>query len=506
VRMKRETELLDRVDELLAEVRQLRSEHRQLRAAHAKAVKTIEKMAAANDRLVATIEEQHRTIAKLEAQLRAARGLASDAPTVPSAQVPVYRKAPARTKGRRKPGRKLGHEGSGRRRPETIDQTVTHTLKRCPHCDRKVRPVVGRDQRPRMRVRYVVDIVPNAPEATEHRIGQYWCASCDRRVEPAVLEALPGSQLGIRVIVQSAILHYRFGIPTSKVIEILRSEHGFTVTKGGLHQAWQRLAEFLSEDYEEMVEEIRKAGALHADETGWRVNGDTHWLWCFASKLATVYLIDKSRGGEVARAVLGDAFDGTLIRDFYAAYNACESRAVQYCLGHLLRAFEAVEKTAGGKPSQEFSEFRRKVTRIIQQAIKWERGATRAPPEREAARVRFERRLVKVLEEPHHDRDVVRLARRMWNSAEGLFTFLTEEDVDPTNNWAELNIRSAVVMRKNSYGNRSRAGADAQAILMSIFRTLDLRKEDMLHAAITMVERRITERHCAKHTPTASEG
>jgi hypothetical protein len=41
---------------------------------------------------------------------------------------------------------------------------------------------------------------------------------------------------------------------------------------------------------------------------------------------------------------------------------------------------------------------------------------------------------------------------------------------------------------------------------MSIFRTLDLRKEDMLHAAITMVERRITERHCAKHTPTASEG
>jgi hypothetical protein len=288
---RRKTQLLGRVDGLLAELRQLRAENRQLRASHAKAVKTIEQMAAANDRLAATIEEQNRTIASLEAHLRSARGLAADAPTVPSAQVPVYLKPPSRAGRRRRPGGKAGHEGCGRRRPETIDQTVTHTLKRCPHCDRRVRPVVGRDQRPRMRVRYVVDIVPGVPEATEHRIGQYWCSSCDRSVEPAVVAALPGSQLGIRATVQSAILHYRFGIPTSKVIEILRSEHAFTVTKGGLHQAWQRLADFLSEDYEELVGEIRKSGALHADETGWRVNGDTHWLWCFATKLATVYRV-----------------------------------------------------------------------------------------------------------------------------------------------------------------------------------------------------------------------
>ena len=43
------------------------------------------------------------------------------------------------------------------------------------------------------------------------------------------------------------------------------------------------------------------------------------------------------------------------------------------------------------------------------------------------------------------------------------------------NNLAEREIRSAVIMRKDSYGNRSDQGADTQAILMSIFRTIKKR-------------------------------
>ncbi|MEW6006575.1 MAG: transposase [bacterium] len=50
------------------------------------------------------------------------------------------------------------------------------------------------------------------------------------------------------------------------------------------------------------------------------------------------------------------------------------------------------------------------------------------------------------------------------------------------NNHAERQIRPAVIMRKNSYCNRSQKGADAQAILMSIFRTLHLRKTDPIVA------------------------
>ena len=53
------------------------------------------------------------------------------------------------------------------------------------------------------------------------------------------------------------------------------------------------------------------------------------------------------------------------------------------------------------------------------------------------------------------------------------------------NNAAERAIRPAVIIRKNSYGNRSERGADTQAVLMSIYRTLKQRGHDPLKTIIT---------------------
>ena len=50
-----------------------------------------------------------------------------------------------------------------------------------------------------------------------------------------------------------------------------------------------------------------------------------------------------------------------------------------------------------------------------------------------------------------------------------------EPNVPFDNNHAERAIRPAVMIRKNSFGNRSERGADAQAVLMSVYRTLLLR-------------------------------
>lgn len=60
-------------------------------------------------------------------------------------------------------------------------------------------------------------------------------------------------------------------------------------------------------------------------------------------------------------------------------------------------------------------------------------------------------------------------------SAPQPFTFQDHTDVPFENNLAERAIRPAVIIRKNSYGNRSDQGADTQAILMSIFFTLKKR-------------------------------
>ena len=48
----------------------------------------------------------------------------------------------------------------------------------------------------------------------------------------------------------------------------------------------------------------------------------------------------------------------------------------------------------------------------------------------------------------------------------------------PDNNRAEREIRPAVIARKNSFHNMSGRGARTQSILMSVYRTLKLRRHD----------------------------
>jgi transposase len=75
-----------------------------------------------------------------------------------------------------------------------------------------------------------------------------------------------------------------------------------------------------------------------------------------------------------------------------------------------------------------------------------------------------------------------------------LFTFLDQEGVPFDNNHAERSIRPAVLLRKNSYGNRSQRGADCQAVLMSVFRTLKQRGHDPIRTIINAIEQFILTR------------
>ncbi len=474
--------------------RDLLRENRALRLANEKLASTMAELVAANARLTEEVRA-------LRGEVRAALGAG---PHAPSGQTPPYLK-PSVARVGKKPGRKDGHAGSWRSKPDRIDERVEHETKACPHCDAKVRAVRGADFRPVVRVRYVEDVLPGRPHVTEHAVHQYWCRKCRRRVEPAVTSALPGARLGMRAVVMTAVQHYFLGITIPKVVAMLKAEHGFSATEGGLVQSWGALAELLQKDHDEILEKCRGAAALHADETGWRVDGVASWLWCFCTKREALYLIDKSRGGDVAVLVLGEEFGGTLITDFYSAYNACHAKLTQYCLAHLLRDLEAKTGGMSEGAGDEVVRFRRRVIALFREAIRWSKERGRDPPGREAARWRFERRLVSLLEEPHQDPTVLRMVKRLWKSGTGLFTFVTQPDAAPTNNWAEINIRPAVIMRKNSYGNRSRAGADVQALLMSVFRTLKLRGEDVVEAAIRMAEARIVERHRAKLPAAASE-
>ena len=76
------------------------------------------------------------------------------------------------------------------------------------------------------------------------------------------------------------------------------------------------------------------------------------------------------------------------------------------------------------------------------------------------------------------DDDVNRLTQRISKHRDQVFTFLYKPEVPFENNFAERQIRPAVILRKNQLCNRSAQGAETQAVLMSIYRTLKLRGHD----------------------------
>ena len=307
---------------------------------------------------------------------------------------------------------------------------------------------------------------------TEHRIHRYWCPQCQQTVEPTVMDALPGSTLGLRVLVLSAWLHYALGNTLAQIVEVFNFHLQLKLTPGGLVHMWYRLQEILFAWYEQIQAAALAAAVLHGDETGWRVAGKTYWLWCFTTHDLTYYLIDRCRGSPVLKRFFQKHFAGTLVSDFWGAYNAVACARRQKCLPHLLRELKKVDHYH--RPGGDWKAFAKKLRRLVRDGLRL-RQRQRPAAECAAGRQRLEARLQQLIAHPWENAHARRLVKRLRRHAQELFTFLDHPEVPFDNNHAERMIRPAVIIRKNSYANGSEQGADLQAVLMSIYRTLKQR-------------------------------
>lgn len=393
----------------------------------------------------------------------------ASSPSTPSAMVPVYQK-PGVPPRRKRPGARQGHEGARRTTPAKIDRRVEHRLKVCPCCGGEVQRCK------RTRTRIIEDIPdPITPTVTEHTIHRDYCPTCQKHVEPVVPDAMPNATLGHQVMALSSWFHYGLGVTLGQVRDILASHLHTQVTAGGLIDGWRRLAEALWPWYEQIAEEAKGGAVLHADETGWRVAGQTHWLWCFANHRCCFYLIDQSRGAPALQKFFTEAYEGTLVSDFWGPYDNVWTADRQKCLPHLLRELIKVDQRNGDPQWQAFS---KQLKRLVRDGLRLHKRKD-FTPRRYASRIGLiNRRLWTLADAVYREADARRLGERISKYRDYLFTFLDTPGVPPDNNHGERMIRPAVIIRKNSLCNRSEQGAATQAALMSIYRTLKLRGLD----------------------------
>ncbi len=216
---------------------------------------------------------------------------------------------PPATPGRRK-GANYGKRGGRVTPPRAPDRTIPVSLPgRCPDCGGPIDHTHTARQ-------VVEDLPPLAVLLTEFLIEIGQCGDCGRRVQPRhadqASDALgaAGVQVGPHVKAFGCWLHYELGLSFAKCTQVL-GRFGIELTPSALVQACAKISQDLEVTVAAIRTEVNAAVAVTADETGWRVDGDSWWLWAAATDVATIYAIAEGRGQADAEAVLDLAYDGT---------------------------------------------------------------------------------------------------------------------------------------------------------------------------------------------------
>lgn len=355
------------------------------------------------------------------------------------------------------PGRKSGPDygtPAFRSAPRTIDQVHEAPLPlHCPDCGAAV-------HRTRVACQYQVEI-PRRPIHRKFNVHVGVCTGCGRRVQGRhplqTSDALgaAASQLGPDLQALIVQLNKDAGLSHGKIAGLLRTLWGVGVSRGGVVQAMLRAARRCTPVYRAIAAAMPRQTQLSPDETGWRVGGRSAWLHVFAAERITCYAIDRGRGVDVARNILGPDYAGGLVHDGWAPYDRFWRAEHQQCLAHLLRrCMEMVSQAAGAAVR-----FPHQVRALLLDALALRdrhRAGAVGDHGLAVARGRLESRLNCLLRWTRASAVNERLAAHLDRHRRHLFTFLRRPGLEATNWRAEQAIRPAVVNRKVWGGNRTR--------------------------------------------------
>ena len=374
----------------------------------------------------------------------------------------------------RKLGGQPGHPGVSRKVPVRIDQAVRCFLKICPACQSKLK-------RSDVIKTHTVCDIPNfeviRTTVTEYRSERQWCERCHKEVlgKPAMI--IPHSRLGLNLIIQILIFKYVCRMSLEVLTETLFQTYGVKISQGGIINILKKTREYLGADYTKLLKAIRSSPVKHADETGWRIKGVNSFLWAFLTKLEVYYTIEETRGGGVAKQVLGDSRPtDVLIRDDYAGYKNLPLKQ-QSCWAHLLR--KSREEVNQPKSSKQMNNLHFTLKNMYQDLL----AVINQPfnqEERQRDYQNYSLKLHQLMDMKFRAKDAMRIQTRIQNQGTNLITAILHDGVSLTNNAAERQIRPAVVVRKISGGSRSTAGAEVFAINFSVIQTIRMRNQPLI--------------------------
>jgi transposase len=387
----------------------------------------------------------------------------------------------------KKPGRKKGDKhGTHAHRDVPPPAEVTETLdaplpEACPDCGGKV-------VEERIDEQFQTEI-PRKPVVRKFRIHCGHCVKCRKTIRgrhPLQTSDATGaarSQLGGDAQAAIVYLNKHAGMSHGKISHAFDKLFGMKVTPGASAQVVMRAGKILQPAYDEIAAKIKSSKHLTPDETGWRIGGHPAWLhgWV-GDEGATLFAIDPQRNAGVLEKVIGIDWSGSMTHDGYSSYERFEDAAHQQCLDHALRRARALVDKHKGLAKR----FPQRVIDLLMKALKQRDRfeKEKVPADKDGARrdkVYWSsvQKLRDLTKRPPSNAENATFAKHLRKHAASWFLFLVDPSIPATNYRGEQALKVPIVNRKVWGGNRTKAGAEAQAVTSSVLATCQKKAVDV---------------------------
>jgi transposase len=413
---------------------------------------------------------------------------ATNSATPPSANPPQAPKPVTKKRTGKAPGGQPGHPAHLRcRLPlERLHKVVPFVPSHCLRCAEPLPPNPSPFD-PEPSWHQVAELPKMAARVTEYQGHYRTCPRCGQLNHAPIANDDKAHSIGPRLAATLAYLAGSHHVSKRGLEEICADVFDVPVSLGTIAHLETQMSEALAQPHNEAVQAVRAAEVKNVDETSWKVAGKLCWLWLAATQTVAVFLIHARRGLEALQALLGASIAGWVGSDRWSAYAALPAWQRQICWAHLRRDFQKLIDR-GGAAKRLGQKLQRITARVFEEWHLFRGGTIR----RGELALRLDPDigvLHRVLQSGCRcaDSKAAQFCANLLDIEVGLWQFVAEEGIEPTNNHAERLLRRGVLWRKNAFGCHSEGGCRFVERLLTVVQTRRLQGRGVLsylHAAL----------------------
>lgn len=287
------------------------------------------------------LEGYERRLSELEQKIEKTSRNSSQPPSADGLKRPA---GEPRTRGDKPNGGHPGHRGITRAWVETPDEVVELQPVGTCNCGAVLAGLQGLVGERRQQI----EIPEPKVIVTQYRQVVVTC-SCGRvhRGEFPV-GVTPYVSYGPRLKAYAVGLVQGHLVALTRTAEMLADQYGVRPSDGTVQNWGQRAAVALQPTYEASRQALVASAVVHFDESGVRVNGQTHWLHVAGTADHAFYTIHPKRGQEAMEAAgILPQFTGQAVHDHWKPYWGYDAVTHNLCNAHHLRELRYFEEATG---------------------------------------------------------------------------------------------------------------------------------------------------------------